>query len=118
MERLIQGIDDLLVGIGTATILSTVATLIYLAIHGWRGICNALITWGISCFAGVLAHWGCLEYSVSGTLSAIIISMVALLSHTILDVLFHPQVRNAFLKRLTSEISTRGKSQLSEADRQ
>lgn len=105
-----QGMEDLLVGIVAPIILSTVATIIYLVIHGWRGICNALSTWGISCFMGVLAHWACLEYAVSGTLSAIIISMSALLSHTILDILFHPQIRKAFMQRLTLEIHTRGRT--------
>lgn len=110
MHRLISGIDELLIGLGTAIMLSSVATLIYLVVHGWRGFINFFSTWALSCFMGVLAHWACIEYAVSGALSAIIISMTALLSHTVLGVIFHPQVQKALRQRIVLEIHTRGRA--------
>lgn len=110
MQRLISGLDDLLIGLGTAIFLSTVGTVIYLVIHGWRGIASLFSTWAISCFVGVLAHWACIEYAISGNLSAIIISLSALLSHLVLDVLFHPQIKKALVQRLMLEIHTRGRA--------
>lgn len=90
-------------------ILSTVATLIYLLRSGWHGIANCLASWCIACFVGVLTHWTLSHYGIGGTIGAVIISMAALLSHMVMDIIFHPQLREAVKKRLAYEVMTFGR---------
>lgn len=89
-------------------ILSTVATLIYVIKCGWHGLLDFLAKWAIASFTGVLAHWTALHYGITGALNAVIISMSALISHMLMEVLFNPQIMDAIKERLLHEIKTRG----------
>lgn len=89
-------------------ILSTVACIVYVIKCGWKGFTNFISLWCIACFCGVMAHWCAMHYGITGNLNAVIVSMSALLSHFIMDILLHPQVREAVKKRLVREILTRG----------
>lgn len=109
MNNIFSSIGFLVENIVLPVILSTVATIIYTIKNGWRGIRNFFATWCIACFAGVCASWGIAHLNYNPSLNALIISMTALLSHLILDVIFHPEIRNAIRRRIVNEISERGR---------
>lgn len=107
MNNLFDGLEAIMAGVVIPIILSTAATVVYVSKCGWHGIRHFFSCWCISCFMGVCAHWLLEHLQINSTLSALIISMSALLSHAILDILFHPKLRAAIIRRLNYEISTR-----------
>lgn len=89
-------------------VLSTAASIIYGIRRGWKGIADFLACWSTASFMGVLTHWTCDHYGITGTLAAVIISMAALLSHLVMDIVFHPAIKDAMTKRLVREIASLG----------
>lgn len=89
-------------------ILSTVASVLYVIRSGWKGFADFAACWFTACFCGVMGHWVAMHYGITGNMNAVIVSMTALLSHLIMDILFHPQIREAIKRRLINEILTRG----------
>lgn len=105
---LLVGMDELLQGIIIPIAISLVASLVRIAIWGWRGSRHFAATLCTGCFAGVMAHWILAHFAFDPTINAVIISFSALLSRDALALIFNrrnmARARQAIGQRMVDEI--------------
>lgn len=103
-----MGLNDLLEGILIPIAISILASVVRVALWGWKGVRHFAANICVSCFAGVCAHWLLSCFHLSPTVNAVIISLAALLSRDCLAMVFSRKTlavtAGAVRKRIVSEI--------------
>ena len=115
-ELLWQGVEELAAGLGISLVLATASAIIDLVFGGWKGLRYHISVWFVAIFMTVIAGWACQYYQLPWLASAVIMGATALMSNTIMSVLYHPAIRAAIVERVCAEIRTR-KSRRAVADR-
>ena len=104
-DLLFQGMESLLVGLVLPVILSFVASLVQVALRGWRGFRNYMANYCLSFFMAVITHWILLNYAISGEYKAILISAAALISNDVLSYLTSRNFVSSILRIIGKKIS-------------
>lgn len=109
-EMIFNGADELMAGLGIYFILALAAAIFQLVYGGWRGVRHALSVFLSALIFGVMAGWICQHYHLDWLTTAAITAGACVLSNAIVNIIFHPAISDAIVRRLADEIRTRFRS--------
>lgn len=105
----IAGWEEIMEGIIMPVAIAVFSTFVRVALWGWTNIASVAATMCASCFVGICTHWILTGLGWPPTLTAGIVSLMAIFSREMLLGLFSRRTLLVIRRRFYLEIMTRGR---------